>query len=225
MKIKQTDEELKNHLNEQLHFLESSCDSYDNGNHAEGKRIAATLRTLLHDTDNSTSLTNHLQIKNQSFLSTCSQFSEDSGVKISQKGLISIFLGDNGENFFVPLDDAPEKKNLQFDEWWNECILIDQEGNLFSRKDIVLDIANKDGGSHVDKELKPEYANLSRNNSLGNMTHKDGEWVALKTPELASVRQIGHEVLKTLIKEYTKQPVDRGDGLIIGGIKLVFSTD
>ncbi len=223
MKIRQTKEELDNHLKEQLNFLQSSCDSYDQGNHAEGKRIASTLRTLLHDTNNSTSLTKHLQIKHQPFLSTCSQFSEDPRIKISKKGLISVFIGDGGEDFFVPLDKAPEKKELAFDTWWNECILIDQNGNRFSRKDIVLNIANNDGGSHVDEELRPEYADLSRNNSLGNMTHKYSKWIALKTPELASVRQIGHEVLKTLINGYSKQPVNRGNGFIIGEITLGFA--
>ena len=90
--------------------------------------------------------------------------------------------------------------------------------------DIVLAISNKDGGAHIDPELEPEYAKLSRENSLGRSMQKDGKWQGLETPELASVRQIGHEVLKTLIEGYEKQPIQRGDGFVLGDIQLQFGT-
>lgn len=223
MKVRQTKKELENHFKEQLGFLKLSCDSYDQGNHAEGKRIATTLRTLLYDTIKSKSLAKHLQIKNKEFLSTRSQFSEDPKHNISQMGLINVFIGDGSETFDVPLDEAMEKNDLQFEEWWEECIIIDTERNRFSRKDIVLDITNKDGGAHVDEHLKSEYSNLSRNNSLGVIKKKGSDWVPLKTPELATVRQIGHEVLKTFIQGYSKQPARKGDGIIVGGMEIITS--
>lgn len=224
MTTPQTHQELESHLKEQLDFLQSSCDSYDSGNHAEGKRIAATLRLLLHDTNSSKSLTNQLGLKDQSFLSTCSELSVDPMVKTSETGLINVFLGDDSPTFYVPLDAASDKKDLTFEDWWNEVIIIDPEENKFFRKDIVLAIANQDGGAHVDPTLKSEYASLSRKNSLGRMMQKDGKWQALETPELATVRQIGHEVLKTLIKDYSKQPISRGDGYVIGDVHLQFGT-
>jgi len=224
MKTPQTNEELKKHLQDQLGFLKASCELYDQGNHAEGKRIALALRLLLHDTTNSISLAQQLGIKNQNFLSTCCQLFDDQNVAISQKGLISAFMGADPSEFYIPLDQATDKNELEFNDWWNEIVLIDQERNKFSRKDLVLTIANQDGGAHIDPNLESKYAQLSRKNSLGMMTQKDGHWEAIKTPELATVRQIGHEVLKTLIKDYEKQPTNRGNGIIVGNVNFEFST-
>jgi len=40
-------------LNEQLDFLQASCDRFDDGHRHEAKRIALSLRVLLHDTQDS----------------------------------------------------------------------------------------------------------------------------------------------------------------------------
>ncbi|MFJ5956563.1 hypothetical protein ACIQC5_11475 [Paenarthrobacter sp. NPDC092416] len=45
-----------NRLVEQLEFLDSSCAAYDSGSRSEAKRLATTVRVLLHDTKQSTSL-------------------------------------------------------------------------------------------------------------------------------------------------------------------------
>jgi hypothetical protein len=63
MKVPQSKEELDQHLSEQLSFLYRSCQSYDAGVDAGAKRIASTLRLLLHDTTNSTSPLTNLGIK------------------------------------------------------------------------------------------------------------------------------------------------------------------
>lgn len=57
---RQTDPELMNHLYEQMAFLKRSAEHYDAGEFSEAKRLAATLRVLLHDTDRSVSLLSQL---------------------------------------------------------------------------------------------------------------------------------------------------------------------
>ncbi|WP_155854560.1 hypothetical protein [Paenarthrobacter nicotinovorans] len=52
-----------NHLVEQLEFLDSSCSAYDAGAPSEAKRLATTVRVLLHDTKLSTSLMRRLGLK------------------------------------------------------------------------------------------------------------------------------------------------------------------
>jgi len=64
-KIQQTKKELEEHLNEQLHFLEVSADSFDRGDDSEAKRMAVHIRTLLHDTSKSESLLKILGIKDK----------------------------------------------------------------------------------------------------------------------------------------------------------------
>lgn len=66
-----------------------------------------------------------------------------------------------------------EVKWISFDEWWNETVIImpmaDWSGirALFTRRDIVLTVRDKDEGSHTDPILPPDYLELSRGNGLG----------------------------------------------------------
>ena len=68
---------------------------------------------------------------------------------------------------------------------------------------MVLTVANKEGGTHIDPKLDEAYANLSRFNSLGWKVFMSGvEKDFNNTPVLPSIRQIAHEVLKTLKDEF-----------------------
>ena len=55
-KIDQSLHELINHLKEQILFLKASASAFDEGFDGEAKRLAVTVRVLLHDTNNSISL-------------------------------------------------------------------------------------------------------------------------------------------------------------------------
>jgi hypothetical protein len=68
----------------------------------------------------------------------------------------------------------------------------------FSRRDIVLPIANKDGGAHVDPDLDKRYADLSRLNSMGWLASTGDGPAAMPHVELMCVRHIAHELLVTL---------------------------
>ena len=48
-KISQTQNELLGHLAEQIIFLINSSNSFDDGFQCEAKRVATTIRVLLHD--------------------------------------------------------------------------------------------------------------------------------------------------------------------------------
>lgn len=77
-------------------------------------------------------------------------------------------------------------------------IFVDQKGSETSRKDLILTVANKDGGAHVDPVLDGKYADLSRRNSLAwRFTSPRGDF-PLEGPEKAAIRQITHEILKSL---------------------------
>ncbi len=55
--------DFKNQLRRQILFLQNSCRLYDEGHFEEAIRLAVALRVMLHDTDKSTSLLNHLAAK------------------------------------------------------------------------------------------------------------------------------------------------------------------
>jgi hypothetical protein len=61
--MKQSSEDLVAHLKDQVGFLRASGAAYDAGQHSEAKRLASTIRLLVHDTSRSTSLLRQLEVK------------------------------------------------------------------------------------------------------------------------------------------------------------------
>ncbi len=220
-KIQQTQEELEAHLSEQLHFLEVSAESFDNGDDSEAKRMAVHIRTLLHDTSNSQSLLKLLSLKEKTTFVDSSSNEEDIG---PYTGLVLKSVGPRGGRYIAPLDDVPPNqvfKKVSFDDYWEKDIFIDNKGGHFSRKKLVLAIANKDGGAHVDPELDKEYAELTKENSLGWVYGNEMESGPLENASPAAVRQITHEILKTLISDYPeKKLLNTQDSVVLGGIHL-----
>lgn len=99
------------------------------------------------------------------------------------------------------LDGFPiEGENIysNFDDWWNEWVIVDHNKSAFSRKDLILNLANKDGGAHVDPKLDQDYANLTRNNSVGWTGYDGIKEFPVTDIELYSVRQIAYELLHSL---------------------------
>ena len=110
----------------------------------------------------------------------------------------------------------------------------DEDGNdlpfpkykqVMSRRNVVHAIADKDGGAHVDADLDEAHFDLSRANALRFTRIDDGAEISFKVnggqkinvdkneeglplnrrPDLAAVRQIGHELLLTLFSTYPQK--------------------
>lgn len=218
----QSTSELESHLDEHLGFLKSSADAYDRGFGGEAKRIAVSIRVLVHDTRNSKSLLGQLGRKFGQFVDSAIPLTPDN--KSTHSGLVvaSIVPG-SGAKYIAFLDDRPggQAALTDFDAWWSTPIFVDSQGRALTRKDLVLAVANQDGGAHVDSELDGTYADLSRNNSLG-WVYSDGTKSALLGgPEKAALRQICHEILKTFLPGYAKAPNYPDGGVVVGGFIMV----
>ncbi len=50
---------------------------------------------------------------------------------------------------------------VSFTRWWEEIVIKDLGGKTFNRRDVVLALANTEGGAHVDPLLNEDYAQLS----------------------------------------------------------------
>ena len=116
------------------------------------------------------------------------------------------------------LDDLPPPamKYVDFEEWWDKDVFVDNKGRRLSRGQLVLTVADQDGGAHVDPEIDGIYADLSRNNSLAWEAINGQEKRPMEGPERAAIRQIAHEMLKTLKPRYSKKP-QHAAGMILGG--------
>jgi hypothetical protein len=201
--MKQSYGDLLNHLSDHIYFLKTSAEKYDEGNTQEAKRLAVHVRTLVHDTPQSNSLLNQLNKKNIQFYDTALNKTSPQNI-MPEMLLLKIRLGTETQplKFLPHLDDlAPYQKNRKksFKNWWNKPILQDMDKNPFSRKDIVLRLANQDGGAHVDPILNEKFANLTRKVGLGWSWGPDEQSArTVFGAERATMRQIAYEVLKSL---------------------------
>ncbi len=200
-----TTENLQNDLKEQLELLDNSIKSYDEGSYAEAKNMAARLRLLLHDTRNSKSLLGSMNLlETTDFLDTYIVKNPIS-IPMSHYGLTII---DPSFKHPIPLlDEDPSHdgiKKANFNDWWNAVVINDSSGQGLTRKDLVLNVADQDGGAHIDTELTDEvYLNMKYFNSLGLMFGNNTTEKAYFVDVIAgSIRQIAHEVRKTLEPGY-----------------------
>jgi hypothetical protein len=218
--IYRTLNELNSLLEEQLDFIKLSCASFDNGFGGEIKRLAVSVRILVHDTDSSTSLLTLANRKSINFVDTADPYDDEN--VLSHSSLVQIHMTPQGAKAKAHIDDALQLQSIAFDAWWNGVVLVDSNKNEFSRKDITLYLANKEGGAHVDHEIDEKYHNLRNKNSLGWVTVLgDGRQVAGEDHVPATMRQIAHELIKSLSPTYTcKLPVATETGLVMRGMSL-----
>ncbi len=212
-KINQTSEDLDRHLREQLHFLSESAESYDKGYEAEAKRMAVCLRILLHDNPpNSVSLLEQLGLKSTAKFYDSALPSRPG--ELNMGASLIVIPAQNNAKAIPFLDDSPPGTSglVSFDEYWNRPVLY-AGGKHFTRKELVKLVADQDGGAHIDPSLNEEYANLSRNDSFGwKAGSNDAPSDPVKFSELASIRQITHEILRTLEPDYPHKPMPTVEG-------------
>jgi hypothetical protein len=213
-KTEQPQEYLERCLTEHLQFMKQSAESYDAGFDAEAKRLAVSIRVLLHDTEQSHSLLSQLNKKDLKFYDTA--FDYDPNNILTHSGLTAISAV-SGQFRYIPLLDNLHQKTIprvDFDSWWNKVVFVDNKRQQLSRKQIVLTAADQDGGAHVDPKIDEKYANLARNNSLA---WESSNRQPMGGPERAAIRQIAHEVLKSLIPDYENKPyLIRGQSIFSG---------
>ncbi len=214
-RVPQTIQELEAHLKEQTAFLEASAESYDRGFQGEAKRLAVGIRLLVHDHGSNKALLAQLdRLDSTRFYD--SGIPNTPGNLSTYSGLVVTAHTKTGAEYMPMLDDHQLGPGewLAFARWWETTIFVDNKKRLASRKDLILSMANQDGGAHVDPALNATYSALSKENSMGWTVTVGSVGHPMGPPHLASVRQIAHEVLKSLNRAYTKKNPDRPDVLI-----------
>ena len=201
-----SEDELLAHLRDQIYFMIDSAISYDNGFEGEAKRLAATIRILVHDTGSCSALLTQLKKMSILFYDSSSFFDPNNPLTSScliLKGFTNDGSGELKSNYVAPLDSLPptrdKDKLVSFDRWWHRTVIFrDKSRNLFARRDIVLPFADKEGGAHIDPKLNQAYANLTKFNSLAWKVYTAGEERDFGNPVPPTVRQIAHEIIKTI---------------------------
>lgn len=199
----QTHSELVGHLAAQVGHLERSAIAFDAGTEDEASRLATSIRVLVHDHPRSGSQSVLTQLGIKDSLRYLDTSLSHRGLRPNHPGwdagLASMeILPGRGGRYVAMLDNLPPERVRQssFSSWWSKTIYR-RVG--FGRKDLVLGLADMDGGAHVDARLEDAYADLTRRNVLGWAYSDDnGNRPFEGNAAKASVRQITYELLSTL---------------------------
>ena len=199
----QSQEDLRAHLMDHIGFLTSSATGFDGGFEGEAKRMSVSVRVLCHDTTQSKSLLGLLGLKGMQFVDLAEP--DMPGNMLSYMGMVAVNLRKEAgssvwETKFMPMAQR-QPRDCAFDQWWNAVVIDDRTGNRLSRRDIVLQIANKDGGAHVDPKLDAWYAGIRARPGFGMYYWTDAAPTPQPVPgrvERVSMRQIANEALLTL---------------------------
>lgn len=136
---------LRARLVEQRDLLLATLTALNGGHRAQALLAAVIVRNLVHDTRLSRSLLGQLGVK------TTAQWRSFGDLTGVQGGMTLLSFGWNEQGAFVTPKDDPSKTTLvPFDQWWTSPVLGSPDSSIVSRKDIVLALANNDGGGHVD---------------------------------------------------------------------------
>jgi len=150
-------------LRRQLGYLERSAARYDSGQLDEGIRIATTIRVLVHDTRNSTSLLSHLGAKSIALRHHRKARAETRQCH-GPRGPGFVYSGGLG----AKTDPRHICGYIPVDRWWDQVVHMMGREVQLTRRSIVLFAANQDGGAHVDEEVSPHGRKLL-----------EGAWVSI----------------------------------------------
>jgi hypothetical protein len=150
-------------LNEQRHLLRASITAMGVGDLTQALHVATIIRTLVHETEASKPLLKHLHA-NYLELPILDRIMEPpkdlgGGVKsITFTCPVSATISDKGIVSLVPDVPGPEYVQSTLGVWWdrNPCMVLPALGP-FSRRELVLGLANKEGGAHVDADIPERY--------------------------------------------------------------------
>lgn len=214
--IVRTNNEVQEQLKMQLDLLRDYCDMFDSGKLQYVYPMSTVLRVLLKDTRNCHSLLGQLGLKDTlQFVDSahhvrngfCCWTIRDAHNLTALEGKVyaglcakTLVMNDDVVVVgFRPLfqhSNRPKEQLVNFDAWYDDIVLEDGTQKM-SRKNVIENIAEKEGGCHLDKDITPEHATFREPESLKILIN--GEQVEFKpAPVYTSLRQIAWEVIETL---------------------------
>lgn len=163
----------------------------------------------MHDTKNSTSLLSLLQIKRGLYFFDNATPYETTNL-LNSNLLLDMHLSAERGGFMPRLKaDIEEKKWKKFQDWWEQPVITyNTNHNYYTRKDVILYLADKEGGAHFDEKIEEDYYKITRENAqnwevgIGNQVYAIGNDCFEKT-----VISIAYEVLTSLYHQLDRNRV------------------
>jgi hypothetical protein len=212
-------EELLEKLDEQMKMLRARMEAFDAGRHYEALSMAVIIRGLVHDTGRSKSLLTQLGAKDRGFVDTAYQLDEHR----PYMGLTTVVLfGDALGPIIANFDDRGAQTLKPFHDWWCQPVFDDGRGIRLTRRDIILQIAHKDGGAHIDGDMDTAYRSLKQTGLGWAVFRTNEELEYILHHERFAARQIAHEIFKTLDSSYARR--NSFQYLGVSSVQLVYDT-
>lgn len=210
-------------LSQQLSLLIDACHNYDKGMFYQSKNMSAIIRILVKDVENANSkrksqtvsLLKLLEVKDSMKFYNTGYEAIDPDVAVNLVGIVKVPspppLTNQFEHIYIPLlnDSACiDCKTLSFSDWWDSKIIIyktSERSITFTRKKIVLTMAEQDGGAHIDKfeNVDKDYRDISQNIvNIFVYTSINKPESLIKYLQYALVRQISHELIVSILKTF-----------------------
>src|SRR5579859_8082107 len=188
-------------LREQMEFLRTSLRAFYAGGFAESVRIATIIRVLVHESPMSKPLLNQAQ-PNGLELPILEHVDEWPGQEEIFSFAVSVRMGPT----VSPAVDLGSSHYIlcSVGAWWNRTVFTFQSriGTqlIYRRKQVVLILSNKEGGTHVDPNEDPDYARLLTDLPLSFSDYG----FRTETPDLARflTAQSGVEMLECLKRNF-----------------------
>jgi hypothetical protein len=194
-------EEIQAKLKEQMDFLRSSVHAFYDGQFAESVRIATAIRVLVHESGMSKPLLKQVRPDGLE-LPILNSVTDSPGNEAIFRLAVSVRMGAT----VAPAVDlaCSHYKLSSVGAWWNNEVFTFQSrlGRqlVYTRKKVVLTLANKEGGAHVDEHEDPDYARLLTDSPLSFINYG----FPIETPDLARflTAQSGAEMLECLKRNF-----------------------
>jgi len=196
-------DEIKNHFVEQWNMLVSSCLAFDSGDLWEVARIANSIAMFCSD-------------RGQNSLFTLIDFTRNYGTTaldtageingrnlLNDHPLVGMSFGTKGAQFTNFLDDSIDNQWSSISHWWgkNAVVRFAKDDHRLTRSQLILLVRDKQGGSHVDRDIHEIISRIQEDIDQGWVAESDGIEVPMEGSILVcSIRQIGHEVIRTIEK-------------------------
>jgi len=155
---------LRSKLEEQCHLLRKSINDLAGGDLVEALRISIILRVLVHETAGNTPLLKQL---NPNYLELPVPDEPPPAKEELPPGVhkavvlsvpVSVNISPVGVFFNPKLAD--DRIAVPLGIWWERPSLIIPGSGGYSRKEVILGLAHKEGGAHVDLDVSRKYQQL-----------------------------------------------------------------
>lgn len=209
--------DLREIFDDQLDHMKATARLFDGGQHGAYRRLATSIRIFVRKSRMSHPLLEQMQLDRRGFLS-CARSPEPLN-KLNSSDLISFFVPQSlsGKARWFPTLDRWSMEFVPLEQWWTSPVLADGQGTFFSRSDLVLTVADQDGGAHVDPVIDRSFQKMRKE----AFNWSNGKEVT-QHPDRYAIRSIAHELIKSLDPRYSiSYKANEPAGVFIRG--LVFA--